>query len=66
MEKRVLLAVALSFLVLTAYRAFLPAPAPKPVAAMAGTGGTVAAAPSSGSAPQATAPAPDEHSGTID
>ena len=58
MEKRVLLAVALSFLVLTAYRAFLPAPPPKPVAATAGTGGTVAAAPSSAAVPQAAAPAP--------
>jgi YidC/Oxa1 family membrane protein insertase len=51
MEKRVLLAVILSFLVLTAYRAFLPAPPPKQAA-------TAGAGTSSATASASTSPAP--------
>ncbi len=56
MEKRVLLAVILSFLVLTAYRAFLPAPPPKQAATA--RAGTSTAAAATASAPTSPAPAP--------
>src|SRR5262245_52410641 len=70
MEKRVLLAVVLSFLVLTAYRAFLPAPVKQSATAAAGTSAPASASPSTApgspsgaatsnaTADQSTAPAP--------
>ncbi len=64
MEKRVLLAISLSFLVLFAYQMFVPKPAPKPGAVRSGVAAGTANAGTTGSSSAQTAGQPGSGSGS--